>query len=260
MWLISKGRIDEGIDSFHWYRSNTEASQKELREVLENQKTKSDDLTFVDTFQIIFSKVFLKPYFTGFVLFTIAQFCGINNLTFYAHELLQPIFSDTISSFTLMIIVDGLRIAGNIILLPVLKYCPRRKTYFINTCIIVLLLLGVIIYLITEPAGLTWLLLACMIIFMLVGSVTISLAWTFVAEIYPNEIRGIGSGASSSTSSLLLFVSVKFTPAIMASFGAVALYSTFAMVTFISLVLLYFLLPDTDGKTLLEIENEYNTS
>ncbi|KAI8425666.1 hypothetical protein MSG28_011478 [Choristoneura fumiferana] len=68
---------------------------------------------------------------------------------------------------------------------------------------------------------------------------------------------GLGSGLAGAISYCLLSSSVKVTPDLLAR-GEPAMYGTFAIVTLISSVILYSLLPETHGKTLQAIEDSYN--
>ncbi|XP_060807435.1 facilitated trehalose transporter Tret1 [Amyelois transitella] len=112
LWLITKGKSDEGCVNFYWFRAKTEAADNELKAVLNKQKNKSQDLNIKDIFKVILSKAFLVPLAICFVIFTEVQFCGTHVLNFYALYLIKSTFSDNVDSFLLMMIIDALRLFG----------------------------------------------------------------------------------------------------------------------------------------------------
>ncbi|EEB19463.1 conserved hypothetical protein [Pediculus humanus corporis] len=86
----------------------------------------------------------------------------------------------------------------------------------------------------------------------------LSLPWTMAAEVFPTEIRGIAHGLVIGTVHAIMFLSLQ-TYYDMADFfgGHDGLQWFFAFMCVIALVFIYFFLPETHGKSLLEIENYF---
>ncbi|KAL0810064.1 hypothetical protein ABMA28_010882 [Loxostege sticticalis] len=258
LWLLYKGRIDQGTEGFKWFRGNDECAQRELAEVLEKQKNRPPNLTFKEGLRAMFSKVFMIPLLTAFLLFLTVQFSGVNTMSFYAQDLLKSTFSGKQDPFTLMLVTDSARVIGVTLLFCFSKFIPRRKSYVIICATLVILLVVLIAYIAVKPSDLDWLAITVMVSYIALGSIMVGLSWTFIGEIFPSQLRGLGSGIGASCSFFLLFLSVNITPGIMTSYGIIATYSMFAILSFFGLLFLYFLLPHTDGKTLQEIENNYD--
>ncbi|KAJ8707422.1 hypothetical protein PYW08_010674 [Mythimna loreyi] len=255
LWLLSKGKIDEGIESFRHFRGN--GDEKELATVLEKAKERADEnTTFKDILNIIFGKPFMKSLATIFLLFVGVQWCGINTLSFYAEVIFQKTFGSDIDAFTLVLITDSIRISASLVVCIFAKVLPR-KIAFVTCCLsTTLVLIGLITYLYLKPVGLIWVAVTCMIIYIAMASVLTCVSWSFVAEIYPSQVRGFGSGLSSSISFVLLFISVKVTPEIMHKFGEEVMYATFAVVTLVTGISLSFVIPETNGRSLQDIEDD----
>lgn len=260
LWLISKGKIEKGIESFKEFRGEGEAALKELKAVLDKQEEKEKS-TLRELTNTLFSKAFLKSMLIISFLFLAVQFCGINTITFYAQDIFKSTFSGEVDAFMLMIVTDVVRVITTSAMCLFAKKVPRRTTFLFSCYGTVLVLLGLVLYLYIQPVGLLWVALTCLVVYLGIAGALTCISWSFVAEIFPSNVRGIGSGISSLISFALLFISVKVTPGIIASFGDAALYGFFAVLTLVSAVALSFLLPETNGKSLQDIENSlYNKS
>lgn len=255
LWLLSKGKIDKGKDSFILYRGNDESSEKELTLILKRCSEKLNRTSFIDIMNLIFSKAFTRSLLTIFFLFVAVQWSGINTLAFYAQDIFERTFAGGVDPYLLMIAMDCLRIIAAAIMCILVKILPRRVTFTIACFISSFSLIALTIYLYIQPVGLIWVAVTFMLVY--IGTTTIlpSIAWSFVIEIFPSQIRGFGSGLSSATSFILLFVSVIVTPEIRENYGETSMFISFAVVTLVTGVLLYFLIPDTNGKTLQAIED-----
>ncbi|CAH0599122.1 unnamed protein product [Chrysodeixis includens] len=256
LWLLSKGKIDDGIKSFKLFRGNGEAAEKELAKVLEKTKDKGEISAFKESVKLISSKPFIKSLAMIFLLFVAVQWCGINTLTYYAQIIFEKTFAGDIDAYMLMLSTDGLRIMTAVGMCLIAKIIPR-KTFFVSSCFVASVVLVIlVVYLYLKPEGMVWIAVTCIVLYIAVASALTSIAWTFVAEVFPSKVRGYGSSISSGISFALLFISVKASPEIMFSFGEQAMYASFAVSTFISGIILYFIIPDTNGKSLQDIENE----
>lgn len=256
LWLLSKGKIDEGIESFRLFRGNGDSSEKELATVLEKTREKAGHKSsFKDILNIIFSKPFMKSIGTIFLLFVAVQWCGINTLSFYAQEIFEKTFSGGIDAFLLMIATDCIRVLASLIVCLLAKFIKRKITFMACCFTTTTVLIGLVIYLYLNPVGLVWLAVTCMVTYIAIASALVSLSWSFVAELFPAKVRGFGSGLSSGISFSLLFISVKVTPEIMMRYGEVVMYAGFAGVTLFSGIFLGFILPETNGKSLQDIED-----
>lgn len=256
LWLLSKGRIDEGIDSFKVFRGESAESERELISILEKQKEKSEETSMRELIKTIFSKAFMKSMMTVFIVFVAMQLCGVNMISFYALEVFKRTFSGNIDSYILMISADFIRIIAAALVCLLAKFCPRKKTYLACGFGTVITLFALVLYLYLNPSNLVWLLLTLMVSYVTIGSALNSLSWPIVAEIFPSKLRGFGSGIGSGIAFSLLFIAVKTTPGVMYTFGEPVMYAGFGVITLVATVLLCFMLPDTDGKTLQDIENK----
>lgn len=80
-----------------------------------------------------------------------------------------------------------------------------------------------------------------------------------IGEVYPAQIRGVGSGFTTCMTYIFSFFTIKLFPTMifyMQKHGVFYFYGSMAL---LGTVFVYFFLPETQGKTLAEIERIYST-
>lgn len=85
----------------------------------------------------------------------------------------------------------------------------------------------------------------------------IIIPWILIAEIFPSSVRSVAAGISIGTGHVFAFLANKLFLDMM---SLMSLQGTFGFYAFISLagtVILYYALPETEGRTLQEIESHY---
>lgn len=258
IWLINKRRNQEAEVAYVWYRGTSEIAKQELKSTVEKQAIKLDNLTFKKKISIVFSKEFMTPFLTSFILFITVQFCGINIIPFYATDILDKAVGD-IDPYASMIAMDFISVLASGTLVVFAKTIPRKKTFLVCCFGTSIVLFLHVTFSLINPTGFTWLPLVLMIVYAyFASSGIITLSWSFLAEIFPARLRGLGSGVGASITYAILFICVKVTPNILFNYGQITLFLIFAIVTFVCGCVLCYLLPETQGKTLQEIEDGYD--
>lgn len=257
-WLISKGRVNEAIDCFRWFRGMGIRSENELHLIIEKQMNKGAELTVRELLRIVFSGSFGRPIITLFFVFVAMQFSGINVFPFYANDLVVSMFDDKIDTFLVMMIIDLIRVSVCVLICLIGKVMNRRASFlYCAYATVILLFLLVVVRFYEKGMPFKWIPLSLVLFYNGVAVVVVSIGWSFIAELFPNNVRGLGSGIAGAISYCLLSLSVKVTPDLLAR-GEPAMYGTFAIITLVSAVILHSLLPETHGKTLQAIEDSYN--
>jgi MFS family permease len=78
--------------------------------------------------------------------------------------------------------------------------------------------------------------------------------WALFAEIFPNQLRGVAISFVGMINSLVSFCVQLFFPVELSVFGAALTFFSYCVFAIIGLVLVAWLLPETKGKTLEELE------
>lgn len=108
-----------------------------------------------------------------------------------------------------------------------------------------------------NVSAIGWLPLTCLALFNIVFSLGYgSVPFTIMSEILPAETKGIASSMSIVVHWSLVFAVTKLFPTMEDQMGQSATFWTFACFTTMSVIFTYFLLPETKGKTLQEIQKK----
>lgn len=95
------------------------------------------------------------------------------------------------------------------------------------------------------------------IVFSTMGLLT--LPFFMISEVFPQRVRGSASGFSVSCGLLISFAVIKLYPAMESGMGTATLFAFYGGVSLIAIAYIYFLIPETKGRTLLEIEEYFRT-
>jgi MFS family permease len=83
-----------------------------------------------------------------------------------------------------------------------------------------------------------------------------SVIWVFISEIFPNSVRASGMAWGSLTHWILAALITNFFPIFTNIFGETYIFGFFALMMLAQLAYVKFLMPETKGATLEDIENQ----
>ncbi|MCZ3366429.1 MULTISPECIES: sugar porter family MFS transporter [Methanobacterium] len=253
-WLYSKGRIDKARSVLERIRmtKNVSEEMKEIRASLVcEQECKWSE---------ILDPVVRPALIIGIGLAAFQQLTGINTVIYYAPTILE--FAGFQSAAVSILATAGIgmiNVIMTIVAISLIDRVGRRPLLLIGLIgmVISLAILGIAFVLpgLSTSLGL----LAVISLMLYVGSFAIGLGpvfWLMISEIYPLRIRG----RAMSTATIVnwgtnLVVAITFLSLIqlIGTPGTFWLYSTIGIIAW---VFVYFLVPETKGKSLEEIEME----
>ncbi|MCC5832648.1 MAG: sugar porter family MFS transporter [Chlamydiales bacterium] len=253
-WLIKKGKINKAqkiLLSIH----SKELAHLELEEItlsIQSQKKKVP----------LFSRKYFIPLLIGISLAAFQQITGINTIIYYAPIIFKMTGMQTdISAIVPTLGIGIVNLLTTLIAIQVIDRLGRRPLLLIGVggMILSLGVLGIAFYVAAPSPLLGWLTALCL--FFYVASFAISLGpifWLLIAEIYPLSIRGRAMSLATFTNwSANLVVAISFLTLIQ----LIGQASTFWLYGFISIgcwFFIFFLVPETKGRTLEEIERFWN--
>ena len=271
-WLVSNGQELEANRVLHLLRgpnANVQREMKGLMDIVESQSK----LSLVAKLQMFKRRaVFIPMIFSIFLMF-FQQFCGINIVIFYAGSVLKsagvksPDLSadfgvgviQVIATFVSVMLVDVL---GRKILLSFGGFLLALSTgvlglYFFlhdSTCN------GIIsdkhVYCESDFGYLAVISLAIFIIGFSIGWGPIP--WVMMTELAPLQVRGIMSGIATALNWLFAFIITSAFDPYKSKVQAYGAWWTFCGISVLSIVFTIVLLPETKGKDLEDIEDEFN--
>ncbi|XP_052752916.1 facilitated trehalose transporter Tret1-2 homolog [Galleria mellonella] len=261
-WLISKGNIEKGAQSFNWLRGYSEEANNELKGIIESKKLVDAEPTmnWKEKMISLKSPELLKPLFIMITFFITNQFSGVNAVAFYSIEIVEKAVGKGLNHYMVMLIIDALRVVMSVIACIICKQYGRRPLCFISGIFTALSMVGLSMYLYWKPPNLTWIPMVFLMLYICAISIgLVPLPWIMCGEVFPTRVRGLGSGISSATTFAAFFAVVKTAPGMMTHLGEVTTFLIYGIIAFVGTGLMYFILPETKGKSLQEIEEKFKS-
>ncbi|CAK1578559.1 unnamed protein product [Parnassius mnemosyne] len=263
-WFASKNQINKCIKSFQWYRGTSPSMKEELDKMILEHTKKVHKRSKIETLKTNISKPeFWKPLCIMLVFFAITQLSGINVFCAYTTEIMEVLLGSKTNTYAAMLGIDILRCVALLTACIMLRRLGRRPIAIFSGTFTSLSLIILSIYLYLVEANVIKqvtpvISLGLTAVYIVVSHIGIGpLPWNMVGEVFASETKGIGSGLSVMMTSVFFFGTVKTAPAMFKNIGHYGTYLFYGMSTLIGTIFLYFCLPETKGKTLLQIEERF---
>lgn len=268
-WLISKKQFERSELEFYKIRGKTEKTIQEYQALLLGQKDRLSErpLTFVESVvglpKRFTERDFVQPVALIFMSFFLLEACGRHYFPAYATDILDEIVSDKSQSFFFTMSIDVITVISASFSCVLAKLYKRRLILFVSGILGVIAIMTVSLYLYFVSAGVIskdrpWIPLSLLVMFFVLtnlGCTPIPLA--LLGELFPLRHRAAGSCVGGIVMSVLLLISLKITPTMLTFTGVHGTLAGNGVAMVISLVYLYYFLPETKDKTLQEIEDYF---
>ncbi|XP_026730626.1 facilitated trehalose transporter Tret1 [Trichoplusia ni] len=294
-WLISKNRTDEARKSLQWLRGWTTPSavEQELRDIQALFKSTKNDVTNVqepwsERMSLYLKKSFMLPFFLVTFAFFVGNFSGMTTLQTYAVSIFQMLKAP-IDKYYATLILGLLQIVGATLCVLLVHYTGKRSLTLFSTggagvcCILVA---SYDIYIktngfsdalegdnATSIAGskptsesmeeqvrnpYSWIPTTLLMLLALISHTGLRLLpWILIGEVFSAKTRAGGAGVASAIGYIFGFLTNKMYISMVDSLSIWGTYGFYGVVCFVGVVVFYFILPETEGKKLNDIESHY---
>ncbi len=248
-WLLLKGREDEAKKILH--QMNSDAS---IDEIVEEIQQHQNDMKEKGK-ENIFMKKYRFPLILAFLIAFFNQFSGINAFLYYAPRIFEEA---GLGESTALLSSIGIGITNLIFTLlgvALIDKLGRKQLMYMGS-------IGYIISLslVATAFFLGWKGMAVPIfLFIFIASHAIgqgAVIWVFISEIFPNHLRAAGQSFGSSTHWILAAAIPSLVPFLFANVGAGVVFAVFAFMMVLQLLFVIFIMPETKGITLEELEKK----
>lgn len=253
-WLIAKGRVDEGKDALKRIRARSDVSTevKDIRTAVQQQS---------GGWRELLRPAVRMPLVIGVSLAIFQQATGINTVIYYAPTIFQFAGFSTAG----MAIFASLAVAiTNVVMTTVavwlLDRVGRRPLLLIGLVGMVIAL-GALGYAFESHALahlIGWIAVGSLVLY--VGSFAVSLGpafWLLISELYPLKVRGLAMGLATVVNwGMNLLVAVTFLT-LTQMVGKPMTFWIYAAVGVAAWLFIFFLVPETKGRTLEQIEEHW---
>jgi MFS transporter, SP family, galactose:H+ symporter len=254
-WLAENGHIDLARKVLTRIRG-TQNVQAELQEIQDTLTQAEECGRFSD----LLAPSVRPALVIGIGLAIFQQITGINTVIYYAPLIVQSAGISSASGAILATAGIGLvNVIMTIVAMWLIDRMGRRPLLLVGIAGMIFSL-GVLGFVFRMPTGGTLAWLAVVTLMLYVASFAISLGpifWLLIAEIYPLKVRGIAEGTAAGVNWAFNFlVSVTFLTLVQA-LGPSFTFWLYALLAVGSWLFSYYLVPETKGRTLEEIEQSF---
>ncbi|XP_011347516.1 facilitated trehalose transporter Tret1 isoform X2 [Ooceraea biroi] len=261
VYYLKKGNEDGARKSLIRLRGdqyNIEGELQAHRQALEESSRSNISLKAA-----IRSRAVQKGFVIAYGLMLFQQMSGVNSIIFYASDIFTKAGS-SIEANEAAIIVGAVQVVSVFFGTLVIDRLGRRILLLASIVVMFLmtLLLGVYFYCSKYTHAfddLKWFALIPLCIFLILFSFGFGpIPWMMMPELFAPEVKGVAGSSACLFNWLMAFVVTKFysnmTEAVD-SYGTFWIFSGFCAV---GIVFVHFLVPETKGKTLDQIQRELN--
>ncbi|KAH8387757.1 hypothetical protein KR093_009417, partial [Drosophila rubida] len=265
-WLLQKGKNERARRSLRYFRGlrrKGEDSVPEFEAELTQMKMTADNSRVTAASESIGQAIrrpeVYKPLFMMIGFFGFQQACGVVVIIVYAVQIAEHA-GVTIDPVLVAVMLGVARIITTFFMSAIFEKWGRRPSGIFSASgmsFCMLLLAGGGWFPDTMGTW-KWLPVVCIvahIVFSTMGMLT--LPFIMISEVFPQSVRGSASGISVFFGMILAFVMLKIYPNMMAWLGVANLFAFYAFVSFMAAVFIYSFVPETRGRTLVEIEEHW---
>ncbi|XP_076244658.1 solute carrier family 2, facilitated glucose transporter member 8 [Calliopsis andreniformis] len=262
-YLLKIGQREEAVAALAKLRGKSAASvQKEADEMQAAvEEAFRNEASVADLFTV---KANFKALIYTCLLASFQQLSGINVVLFYMEDIFISA-GTSLSTSIATIIVGVVQMLASCVTPLVVDRLGRRILLVFSGIgeLVTLGALGVYFYLQdhehADVSSISILPVISLVIFISTYSVGWGpLPWTVMGEMFASNVKSKASGITVCACWLLAFFITKFSSDLQVAFGNFTLYWVFGVFCVISVLFAVFILPETKGKTLQQIQNELN--
>lgn len=269
LWLIRHGHIDKAYKSLLWLRGDANIARNELNENLSRlnqEKESTQNATTQTSSRDFLQPSVLKPIIIIFGFILLFNLSGTYLIIYYAIDILSQV-NLTISAGNASVILSVVRLVVTIVFCWLFLRVQRRMIYLIagiGSTISTLLLTA---YLYTQSNHAIggsimnlWVAGSLLLIYVATNTGFMIAPGFLTGELLPAKIRGRLAGLIYTYFSVVTFVLNKFFPLSNAYIGLTGVIFVFSLTSLATTTLVYLMVPETKGISLLEIEKHFQSN
>jgi facilitated trehalose transporter len=263
VYLVSKNKDDEAESALQWLRATSDVKQE--IEALQDQRDlqRSKDSSHKPSVKDLFQPRFTKPLTIIIFIIVIRQFTGI----FSVYSFVGDIFSrvgGSVTSYQSSLIAGAIQVISQFVNVAAVKRFGKKPLAIFSTVLMTAAQTGMGVYFYVDSrvgpvsGALTYLPIVSVCVAIVGFNVGMSsLPFIMIGELLPDEIRNYAAGVCFFANCMSSFLVVELFYRMMYWFNAFGTFWVYAGASFVALVAVIFVIPDTRGKSLADLQNEY---
>ncbi|EFA10347.1 facilitated trehalose transporter Tret1 [Tribolium castaneum] len=261
VYLVKAKNLEKAEKTLIEFRRSNHDINTELKEIQrEVEASQQNAASIRDVFT---SKANRRAFMSVVAVLAFQQLCGVNAVVFYT----VPIFQAAGSSLRpdlVGIIIGLVQVLSAYVSLLVIEKANRKFYLMLSSVGMLLFLTALGMYfhlksLNVDISHLSFLPIGSAVMFMVSFSFGYGpIPWLLMGELFAPEIKGVGNGFAIATNWSCAFLVTYFFPIIKSGLGAHVAFYICAGINALATVYVGFVVPETRGKTLLDIQQILN--
>ncbi|XP_036149477.1 facilitated trehalose transporter Tret1 [Monomorium pharaonis] len=264
-WLAAKDRLKESERALCWLRgwvgpSVVRNEFEALRDSI--QKSIQTDTDKEEIWRAYTKRTFYLPFFLVSAGFFISNFGG-STLQTFAVVIFEKL-NAPIDEYTATVFLGVAQVIGIILCVLIIHLMGKRRLTFLSVGGSGICLLIIAIYGYLNNAGYfdgirySWIPTTLLIGSAFATNLGIrTLPWILAGEVFPVKVRSTATGAAGMVAYVMASIANKTFLYMMNGMSLPGTFLFYSLINLAGLCLLYAILPETEGKTLREIEEHY---
>ncbi len=257
-WLISKKREDEAKEIFKKIEPDEDAD-KHIEEI---KSTLPKAVKVSQKKKKVFESWMLMPVSVGIIIMFIQICTGINTIIYYTATIFKAAgFTDTIGALYATIGVGFVNFAMTFVAIFFTDKVGRKPLLYagLSGMTVSLFALGASFYFKnTLGLDLKWVSVGSIVTFIACFAFSLGpIAWILISEIMPLKIRGTAMSIATMSNFAFNFIIALIFPTLLETIGEAYTFWIFGFVGIFSLFYTYYYIPETKGRSLEQIEQNW---
>jgi sugar porter (SP) family MFS transporter len=249
-WLVKQGYIEKAEKILGKIGGKKHAHEEMIiiKDVISHEQSSVAQL---------FKYPFKVPMMIGIIIMVYSQICGLVAVTNYTPKLLLDLgFESESAAMFGMVVVGVMLFIATIGAMLIIDKFGRKPLLIASAAGVSCSLCLMAVALITNYFSNIFVL---MIVLFAIVSYAVGIgpvSWLLISEIFPTQVRGRATAICTVTLWIANFIMVSSYPNLV-SWSIISTYIIFALITFLGGCFVIFVIPETKGKTLEEIESSW---
>ena len=245
-WLVSKGQ--NIVAKVVLFRIGSEDYATKTLAEIEQSFTQEQKLFSLSDLQLITPLLLI-----GVTLASFQQWCGINVIFNYAHEIFASAGFDIDDTLKSIVATGVINLIFTLLALPMIDKLGRRTLMILGSAglAVVYLIIASMYYLEIEGYPLLIMVLCGIALY---AFTLAPVTWVLLAEIFPNHLRGPAMAISTFALWMASFGLTFTFPFLIAAFGASGSFLFYSCICFAAFRFIYLFVPETRKLSLEQIE------
>ncbi len=209
--------------------------------------------------------------FIAVVLALCSQFCGINAIMYYGPRIFEDSGCTQAQAHLFQVIIGVFNIVFTVLAMGLVDRLGRKKLIGFGSlvqCVAQLFIVALFYFVVAKgadgklqlPPWALWGMLGGVLTFIAAFAIgNGAVCWIIISEIFPNRIRGLAAAIATAALWAGCFVLSQLFPWMLEHLGPTVIFAIFAGVSLFGSLFVYFMVPETKGRTLEEIERDWLT-